>query len=175
MIDEEITVVEYDPRWVEWYAADAREIMATLGVRVRELQHFGSTSVHGLAAKPVIDILVAPQEWPLVAEDRDGLQLLGYEHLGEAGVPGREYFRRRAEHHTNLAVVEWGGVLWSQNLLVRDYLREDGLAAARYGEAKLAAWRNGSRTLMAYSACKANDVEALIEAARKWRAGRADR
>jgi GrpB-like predicted nucleotidyltransferase (UPF0157 family) len=171
MIDEEITVVEYEPRWAEWYEADASEIVAALGVRVREVEHFGSTSVRGLVAKPIIDVLVGPREWPLVAQDRDSLAALGYEHLGEAGVPGREYFRRRAEHDTNVAVVEWGKGLWSQNLLVRNYLRQHSFAAARYGQAKLAVWRRGARTLLAYSAEKTEEVAALVEAAQRWRAG----
>ncbi len=170
-IDEPIRVVEYDPRWVEWYAVDSKELAQVLGARLREMQHFGSTSVPGIAAKPIIDILVAPAQWPLTARDRETIEALSYEHLGEAGVAGREYFRRRSAHDTNIAVVEWRGTLWRDNLLFRDFLRAHADAAAEYARLKSEAWENGARTLIAYSERKAHQVAALLQAAKAWRAG----
>jgi len=170
-IDEPIRVVDYDRRWPDWYAADAAELSRALDSRLREVQHFGSTAVPGTAAKPVIDILVAPVDWPLAAPDRRTLERLGYEYLGEANVPGREYFRRRTAHDTNLAVVQWQAPLWRDNLLFRDYLRAHHDQAAEYARAKQEAWQNGAQTLLAYSAQKAHVVTTLLAAARMWRAG----
>ncbi|WP_438016936.1 GrpB family protein [Sorangium sp. So ce315] len=169
-IDEPIRVVDYDPRWPAWYAADAEELSNALGARLREVQHFGSTSVPGMAAKPIIDILVAPVRWPLAADDRRALEALGYEHLGEAGVVGREYFRRRGAHDTNLAVVEWEASLWHDNLLLRDFLRAHEAAAAEYARSKQEAWEGGARTLLAYSERKRHAVSALLDGAKRWRA-----
>src|SRR5262245_3759478 len=121
-IDEPIEISAYDPRWVSWCAEDVEELRRVLGDRLRALEHFGSTAVVGLKAKPIIDILVAPAQWPFSSADRGVLETLGYEYLGEAGVSGREYLRRRGEHATNLAVVEWGGPLWCDNITLRDYL-----------------------------------------------------
>jgi GrpB-like predicted nucleotidyltransferase (UPF0157 family) len=169
-IDEPIRFVEYDPRWPGWYAEDAEQLSRALGARLQEVQHFGSTSVPGTAAKPIIDILVAPVEWPLAATDRSTVEKLGYEYLGEADVSGREYFRRRAAHDTNLAVVEWGSPLWCDNLLLRDFLQSHRDAAAEYARSKRQAWESGPRTLLAYSARKADVVATLLNAAKKWRA-----
>jgi len=168
-IDEPIRVVEHDPRWAEWYAADAQELVRSFGARLREVQHFGSTSIPGIVAKPIIDILVAPAQWPLTANDRQTCESLGYEHLGEAGVPGREHFRRRTAHDTNLAVVEWRATLWSDNLLLRDFLRTHPEAAAEYARFKAEAWQNGTRTLIAYSEHKVHKIAALLQAAKAWR------
>ena len=168
-LDETIAVVDYDPRWPSWFADDAGELARALGVRLLEAEHIGSTSVPGMAAKPIIDILVAPVEWPLAAVDRGALEQLGYEYFGEANVPGREYFRRRAAHDTNLAVIEWGSPLWLDNLVLRDFLRAHGDAAAEYAGSKRAVWLGGSQTLLAYSAAKAHVVTALLNAARAWR------
>jgi GrpB-like predicted nucleotidyltransferase (UPF0157 family) len=168
-VDEPIEISEYDPRWATWYAHDAAELRGALGKRLRELEHFGSTAVTGLAAKPVIDILVSPVEWPLAGSDQKAIEALGYEYLGEAGVAGREYFRRRTEHSTNLAVVEWGGALWNDNVVVRDYLRARPDAAARYAEAKRQAWQQGARTLLSYSSSKSSHVASLLADARQWR------
>jgi len=168
-IDEPITVIDYDRRWPDWYAADVEELSRALDARLREVQHFGSTAVPGTAAKPVIDILVALIEWPLAVTDRRALERLGYEYLGEANVPGREYFRRRTAHDTNLAVVQWQSPLWRDNLLLRDYLRTHPDEAAEYARAKQEAWQSGAQTLLAYSARKAHMVTALFAAARMWR------
>ncbi|XXX78330.1 GrpB family protein [Sorangium sp. So ce134] len=170
-IDEPIKVVDYDPSWPAWYAADAEELSCALGAKLREVQHFGSTSVPGMAAKPIIDILVAPVAWPLAARDRRALEALGYDHLGEAGVAGREYFRRRGAHDTNLAVVAWGTSLWHDNLLLRDFLRAHEAEAIEYARSKKEAWQGGARTLLAYSERKGHTVAALLNAAKRWRAG----
>jgi GrpB-like predicted nucleotidyltransferase (UPF0157 family) len=167
-IDEPVHVVDYDARWPGWFTEDAAELSRGLGSRLRDAQHFGSTAVPGMTAKPIIDILVAPVEWPLAAADRHALELLGYEYLGEAGVPGREYFRRRGAHDTNLAVVRHGSALWHDNLLLRDYLRTHDAQAAAYAAAKRDVWATGSTNLLAYSIAKAPTIETLLTAARAW-------
>lgn len=169
-IDEPVTIVEWDPAWPVLYEADAAELATALGDRLRDIQHFGSTAVPGLSAKPLIDILVALAEWPPATRDRDMLAALGYEDFGEAGVPGRIYLRRRSKHGTNLALVEHGGALWRDNLLLRDYLRSHPHAAQEYGQLKSAIWLAGERDLLAYSSAKAGAVSALLEAARQWAA-----
>lgn len=167
-IDEPITVVAYDPRWPGWYSADADELSRALGAQLREVQHFGGTSVPDATAKPIIDILAAPVEWPLAATDRTTIEELGYEYLGEANVSGREYFRRRSTHDTNLALVQWGSPIWHDNLLLRDFLREHRDAATEYARAKMEAWEGGAQTLLAYSARKAHVVTTLLNSARIW-------
>ena len=166
-VDEPVVVVEYDSGWPNWYEEDAAEITHNLGPSLRHLEHIGSTSVLGLAAKPIIDILVAPVEWPLTTGVRKSLEALGYTYLGESGVPGREYFRRRGQHDTNLAVVEFEGHLWRDNLLLRDYLRRNPSAALEYAARKKEAWKSGAQTLLSYSAAKASYLASLLEAARK--------
>jgi GrpB-like predicted nucleotidyltransferase (UPF0157 family) len=167
-LDEPIEIVPYDPRWASLYAADAAEITRVLADRVRAVEHFGSTAVEGLDGKPIIDILVAVAQWPLPDAGRRCFDALGYEYLGEAGVKGRQYFRRRAAHATNLAVVELGGSLWSDNLALRDYLRAHPDAAQRYAQEKRAAWDQGARMLLSYSSSKGAYVADLLAKARQW-------
>ena len=170
-LDEPIQIVDHDPRWSEEYRSDAAEIEIALTAWRPMLEHFGSTSVPGLAAKPTIDILVGLEQWPMVEGVQNALRSIGYEYLGEAGVPGREYFRRRRFHDTNIAVVECRGRLWNDNVLLRDYLRAHPVIAAGYSRAKKEAWFNGARTLLAYSEAKAAEITALLEGARRWSAG----
>jgi GrpB-like predicted nucleotidyltransferase (UPF0157 family) len=169
-VDEAIQVVEYDPQWPEYYRSDATELQTALRSRVRGIEHFGSTSVPGLAAKPIIDILVGPVQWPIASKDRETLESLGYEYLGEAGVPGREYFRRRAAHDTNVAVVEWESPLWNDNVALRDYLRSHPSVARAYASAKKRIWAGGSQTLLSYSTAKDAELSGLLTTARQWAA-----
>ena len=167
-VDERIEVVPYDPCWPAWFAADADELRAALGQSLVALEHFGSTAVPSLAGKPIIDILVAPKVWPLPRSEREVLAHLGYEYLGEAGVPGREYLRRRTAHSTNLAVVPHESPRWRDNLAFRDYLRSHAQAAQAYGETKRAAWEQGARTLLDYSRAKREVVAQLLTEACAW-------
>jgi GrpB-like predicted nucleotidyltransferase (UPF0157 family) len=132
-----VTVAEYDPEWPEEFKAESERIRAALGDAVVEIEHMGSTAVPGLAAKPVIDISLGLRTLELTAEQISGMRDLGYEYLGEFGLPGRLYFRKGGEmstHHVHAVV--WGDEHWERHLAFRDYLRSNPDEARRYGEAK---------------------------------------
>ncbi len=102
------------------------------------IEHVGSTSVPGLAAKPIIDIdavIPSPTEMPAAI---DRLAALGYVHSGNLGIAGREAFESPAAlpaHH--LYVCLKGGSALRNHLAVRDYLRRNPAAAAAYGRLKI--------------------------------------
>ncbi|MEC0236184.1 GrpB family protein [Paenibacillus kribbensis] len=131
------------------------------------MQHFGSTSVQGMFAKPIIDILVGVKTLELNNSVSNKLIELGYEGFGETGVKGRLYFRKRQEHAYNLAVVIWNGEQWINNLLIRNYLRDNPHVAKQYAEKKLNAIHKGYTTLLSYSDEKADYVSNLLEQAKK--------
>lgn len=166
-LDERITVVAYDEQWPVWFAAEKEKLLGVFANRAVDIQHFGSTSVPGMAAKPIVDILVGVRTLELDRATTNRLAELGYEGFGEAGVKGRLYFRKRREHAYNLAVVIWNGEQWVNNLLIRDYLRRNPEAARQYGERKLNAIRSGRTTLLAYSDEKADFVARLLERAKR--------
>ena len=86
-----IEVVEYDEAWPV-RAAVARADLISLGV-FDAVEHIGSTSVPGLAAKPVIDLMAAAASLDAVAAAQDALAGLGYRRL-EVGMPGRLFYYR---------------------------------------------------------------------------------
>ena len=79
---------------------------------------------------------------------KDGLVFLEYEYLGEAGIPGRHYFRKRMNQAFNVHVVLFGSELWSNNLLFRDYLKNNKDAAAEYRMLKMEAIEKGFNTFL---------------------------
>jgi len=146
------------------FASEARRIAAALPADVA-IEHIGSTAVPGLLAKPIIDIMLGIGPGHSLDGARSVLAALGYEDLGEAGVPGRLYFRRRAETAFNIALVGRGGSIWIANLALRTYLRTNPDAAREYAETKRSAWKSGARSLLAYSDYKSATIASLISRA----------
>jgi GrpB-like predicted nucleotidyltransferase (UPF0157 family) len=86
---------------------------------------------------------------------------LGYETLGEAGVPGRIHLRRRGSRAFNVSVVPLQSDLWRDNLMFREHLRSNREARQRYADAKQRAVEAGCTSLLDYSDFKGPTVEKL--------------
>jgi GrpB-like predicted nucleotidyltransferase (UPF0157 family) len=159
---EPIEVVDPDHSWPSRFEQERVRIAAALGAEATGIEHIGSTAVSGLAAKPVIDILVGLRGYPLAPRCIAALEALGYVYRGEFGIPGRQYFRQGspATHHVH-ATLE-GGDIWRSHIAFRDWLRAHPDDAARYGELKrrLAAEHRESRAL--YTEAKAPFVESIL-------------
>jgi GrpB-like predicted nucleotidyltransferase (UPF0157 family) len=168
-IDEPITIVAYDPEWPVQFNFEKESILGLGQFERSVVEHFGSTAVPGQLSKPIIDILVGINTIPPSQEQVEALRTLSYESMGEAGVSGRFYFRKRVDHAFNLAVVTFGGDLWRENLLVRDYLRSHPDVARDYGELKSFLSSAGQRDLLEYSSGKKAFMDELLGAARTWK------
>ena len=90
----------------------------------------------------------------------------GYEHRGERGVPGREFFCRGEPRAYHLHLVVEGGSLWRDYLAFRDYLRAHPEDARALAEAKRALAARHSRDREAYTLAKTSHVEAILRLAR---------
>ncbi len=127
-----IVVVTYDPEWPAIFELLAGRADAALGDLTHKIEHIGSTSVAGLAAKPIIDlvVIVAPDD---VADAIARLVSIGYEHQGSLGVDGREAFAALEgdpPHHLYLSPTD-SEELRAQ-LAFRDRLRSNADLATRY-------------------------------------------
>ena len=74
-----IVIVDYDPEWPRRFESEAERVRRALGVTTRRIEHFGSTSVPGLAAKPIIDVLVGVEDPDDESALRPRLEAAGYE------------------------------------------------------------------------------------------------
>ena len=90
---QHIVVVEYNPEWDREFEKESALIKDVLGDNCIAIHHIGSTAVSGLAAKPIIDMMPVVKSLEAVDAVRDGLEALGYEYMGEFGIPGRRYMR----------------------------------------------------------------------------------
>jgi GrpB-like predicted nucleotidyltransferase (UPF0157 family) len=168
-LDEPVEIADHDPYSEGRYRAERDRLRIGTGIASLRFEHIGSTAVPGLAGRPIVDLMLGapPASWAGLEELRARIVALGYEDLGEAGVPGRISFRRRTKLRAfNLVLVEHDGAHWRDNGALRDYLRADPEAAARYAEAKRAAVAGGARTLVAYSEAKKAVLARILNEAR---------
>jgi GrpB-like predicted nucleotidyltransferase (UPF0157 family) len=139
ILPEVITVVEYDPAWPADFER-LREVygaaMTAAGVRVVAIEHVGSTSVPGLAAKPVIDCDIVVAEEDVEAASRV-LVGMGFRPLGDLGIPQRWAFKEPVRlGRTNTYVIVEGSLSLKNHLAVRDTLRNNPGLRERYAAVK---------------------------------------
>ena len=135
---QHVVVREYSPVWREKYEEEAEKIREILGDNCLEIHHIGSTAVEGLKAKPIIDILPVVRDLGAVDARAGDFEELGYEYLGEFGIPGRRYLRKGGDertHQIHIFSAESQGEI-RRHLAVRDYLRTHGEEAEAYGRLK---------------------------------------
>jgi GrpB-like predicted nucleotidyltransferase (UPF0157 family) len=131
-------LVVYDPRWPDLCADEARRISDALGYLAHGIEHVGSTSVPGLAAKPTIDIAVGVADIALPAFVVHAMEALGYQDVGRESRPGERRFRKgeRMPWDFIVHVVEWHGDEWTSYVRFRDQLRADPATATAYAALK---------------------------------------
>ena len=96
-----IVVVDYHPEWAEAFQREAARIAEVLGENMVAIHHIGSTSVPGLCAKPIIDIMPVVRDIGAVDGCNAGFVALGYTPMGEFGIPGRRYFHKGGDERTH--------------------------------------------------------------------------
>jgi GrpB-like predicted nucleotidyltransferase (UPF0157 family) len=138
-----IVIYDYDPTWPAMFEQERTRLRGVLGSVVITIEHVGSTAVPGLAAKPIIDLLVGVRS---LAEARsrciEPLQGLGYTYLShyESWLSDEMLFRKGAPgpwtHHVHM--MDLSSPRWEEFALIRDYLRHHPEIAAAYANLKRA-------------------------------------
>jgi GrpB-like predicted nucleotidyltransferase (UPF0157 family) len=119
-----ITLVDHDPAWAERFVREAARIRGALGARARSVEHVGSTSVPGLAAKPVIDVLLVVTDSADEPSYVPALEAAGYVlRIREPGWHEHRMFKG-LEFAVNLHVFSVGSAEIDRMLLLRDWLRQ---------------------------------------------------
>ncbi len=170
-----VDVVGYDPGWPARFTDERKRLQRALGDAAARIEHVGSTSVPGLAAKPVIDILVGTHDLSRLDGRNAEMIAAGFQVRGENGICGRRYYRRHAPDGTRLVHVHAyleGSEDFRRHLVFRDYLHAHPASAAIYGQHKAAIVAAGPLGREDYSAAKAGLVAQIERDALAWAAGR---
>jgi GrpB-like predicted nucleotidyltransferase (UPF0157 family) len=167
-----IVIADYDPAWPRLYARERRRIRRALAGRIVAIEHVGSTSVPGLAAKPILDIMAGVESLDDAAACIEPLRRIGYDFHPEltarVGIDDDRLFLKgpRGIETVHLHVTEYGGGFWQEKLLFRDFLRTHPEVAEQYAALKRTLAPQFSEGTP-YSMAKTEFVQATLEQARR--------
>jgi GrpB-like predicted nucleotidyltransferase (UPF0157 family) len=165
-LTDPVIIVDYDPHWVETFSSLRDRIVEALGCLPSTIEHVGSTSIRGAAAKPIVDIDVVLKSATDVPKAIRALEGAGYKHLGDLGIAGREAFESPANlapHH--LYVVVLGGREHTRHVRFRDYLRSHPKETKRYSALKKSLAQKFRNDREAYTEAKTAFIEAILRRA----------
>lgn len=123
--DMKVLVIPHDPNWSAEFTVEAARVQVVLPGVIASVHHIGSTAVPGICAKPIIDILLEVHDHQTLDTRSAVLTDLGYEAMGEFGIPGRRYFRKNAVaglRTHQIHAFEKGSPHIGRHLAFRDYL-----------------------------------------------------
>jgi GrpB-like predicted nucleotidyltransferase (UPF0157 family) len=164
-----VHISPYDPAWPAAFATARAEIAAVFAPPGVVVEHIGSTAVPGLAAKPVIDLLLGAPSLAVIEAAIPALAALGYGYRPayEADIPERRYFVKAEPGALKLHLhgVVSGSALWRDHLAFRDALRGDAGLRADYENLKLDLARQFAADKAAYTAAKAPFIQEVLRTA----------
>ena len=167
-----IIIVPYNPRWPEMFQTEAKKINAVFGAELVAIHHIGSTSVPGLNAKPIIDIMPVVRDIEQVDQFNPAMVELGYEPKGEYGIPGRRYFRKGGDvhrtHHVHAFQEDNEEV--TRHLIFRDYLIAHPHVAQQYAALKIEVAKQHPHDIYGYMDGKDAFIRETIQHAHQWQA-----
>ena len=170
-LDGQIPIVAYDPRWPELFKREADRIRSWLGVRALRIEHTGSTSVPGLVAKPIVDVLLVVVDSTDEETYVPPLEAAGYVlRIREA-----EWYQHRMfngpDTEINLHVFSSGCPEIDRMLMFRDWLRGHAADRELYARTKLALAGKEWKYVQNYADAKTAVIEEIIARARVDRRG----
>lgn len=159
-----IIVLPYDEGWAQAFENIRAELDTALGRLALSIEHVGSTSVRGLAAKPIIDIDVVIESSAVFGEVKAALAKAGYHHKGDLGITGREAFSYEGKEHLmkhHLYVCPENSAELRRHTAFRDYLRTHPDAVAEYSRIKAEGAKLFPHDIDSYIAHKSPFIESI--------------
>ncbi|WP_107841274.1 GrpB family protein [Metasolibacillus meyeri] len=164
---DEIVLVPYEQAWQAEFAKTKNELLRVTNLQSNQIEHIGSTSIEGMRAKPIIDLLVG-------VEDVGCLEKSFFKGLLQAG-----FHRLRVERPNEIVcakftdntfqikthyihLVQYKGQKWQELLFFRDYLRRNDAAKKQYEQLKLSFFETGLQGIGAYTNYKEEFVKAVL-------------
>ncbi len=169
-----IVIEPYNPDWAKTFADLKTIYRKQLADLILDIEHVGSTSVVGLAAKPVIDIDILVDSRAKIAPVIERLAPLSYLHVGNLGITDREAFKRVSELTPangslrrwpmhNLYVCPADSISLKNHLLLRNFLRNNPEKAKEYGELKKQLAAKYENDIERYVEGKTNFITAILK------------
>jgi GrpB-like predicted nucleotidyltransferase (UPF0157 family) len=163
-----VRLSEFSENWVYMFKNEALFLKTIFGDEIIRCEHFGSTSVRGMKAKPVIDMMCIVKDINKVDEFNEKIANLGYDIAGEWGIPGRRLFRKGGESRTHhIHFYQFDNSQIDRHLIFRDFLRSHPEQVARYSRFK-EELAQCFHTTSKYSPAKKGFVKEMEKQALRW-------
>lgn len=172
--DGTVIVIDYDESWKHEFEKEKDEISKAFAGKPAVIEHFGSTSISGLCAKPIIDILIGIDRFDAATEYIRPMETIGYTFKGENGIPFRNFFIKGDPRTHHVHMVDVNSALWKEQLRFRDYLRTHPEEIERYADLKRKLARRYPDDRDRYLSSKAGFIQGIIgkaKAGEVWNAG----
>ncbi len=179
VVREELAIALYNPEWLELFRQEKEHLLSCLpDDQIRRIEHFGSTAVPGLAAKPIVDMLVEVTDLQATkVQIAPVLESQGYDYFwrathGDDGPPFYAWFIKRAPqtgartHHIHMVESDFDDH-WDR-LLFRDYLIEHPKVAMEYEELKFRLAATSPQDRVAYTRGKTEFIVKVTEQAKRY-------
>jgi GrpB-like predicted nucleotidyltransferase (UPF0157 family) len=164
-ISSPIIIETYHPEWPRLFSREALAIRFMIGRYLTVIEHIGSTAVPGLAAKPIIDMLIGVKSLDDTPRFVAGLERLGYIYVPEyeADLPERRYLykQRDGEDSFHLHMVEPESAFFHRHIAFRDYLCAHPEAVAAYTELKIRLAREFGSDRSGYTDAKTEFIQSI--------------
>jgi GrpB-like predicted nucleotidyltransferase (UPF0157 family) len=170
-VTREVLVVPYNKEWPRMYQEEINRVFPVLQNEIVAMYHIGSTSIPGMWAKPIIDILLEVRAISKIDDYNEAMINLGYEPRGELGIPGRRYFSREEPedvrtHHIH--AFETGNIGIERHLAFRDYMIAHQKDAEKYADLKKQLAQQYPRDIDSYIEGKESFVNEMETKAMLW-------
>ena len=157
-----VTVAPPDPIWPAAFEAERTRIRKMLP-EACHIEHVGSTSVPGMPAKPILDLMLGVEDfWTAVSRWIPRLESLGYIHFPDVSTEWRTFFGHGEPRMHHLHLVAYGGEEWRRLLRFRDCLRADPELRKAYAQEKLRLCALHEYDRAAYTAAKAPFIDGVL-------------
>jgi len=160
-----VTLVEYDPGWPDLFEREAKRIRSVLGSKALQIEHVGSTSVPGLCAKPIIDMILVVEDSANELSYVPALEAAGYKlKIREPDLLEHRMFKG-PDTDINLHVFSSGTSEIDRMLRFRDWLRSNEADREKYAEVKRSLAKNTWRHIQHYADAKTPIIHEIMERA----------
>jgi len=149
--------------WHQLFSEEKTRILDAVGEHMVAIEHIGSTAICGIAAKPILDIMVGTTEFERELPFVGQIEAIGYEYKGENGVPERHFFGKGTPRTVHLNIVRYGGEFWLSHIAFRDHLKQNPEAAREYERLKLSLAKRFANDRESYTNGKLAFVESIID------------
>lgn len=162
---KKVIVVPYDEKWKQEFKRIYDELISLLDCFIIAIEHVGSTSVEGLASKPVIDIDIIIKDYNSFEAVKNKLSDIGYSYEGDLGIKDRQVFKYTEKHHLmkhHLYVCPQYSEELKRHLAFRDYLRSHPKDRDWYAEVKILAAKHYPEDIDGYITAKGPCISEII-------------